>query len=100
MPTNIDEDTILDREWNEKNGGYFLDKIKPSDMIKYGFQKRDLLPYIYPTDEEIRKVGVTGVFLGSYIKWDIFKQLELVKRSRIYRKFRTNRRDISINGKI
>jgi len=79
MPTNIDEDTILDREWNEKNGGYFLDKIKPSDMIKYGFDKRDLLPYIYPTDEEIRKVGVTGIFLGSYIKWDIFKQLELVK---------------------
>lgn len=79
MPTNIDEDTILDREWNEKNGGYFLDKIKPADMIKYGFDKRDLLPYIYPTDEEIRKVGVTGIFLGSYIKWDIFKQLELVK---------------------
>ena len=30
-------------------------------------------------DEEIRRVGVTGVFLGSYLKWDIFKQLELVK---------------------
>jgi N-acetyl sugar amidotransferase len=79
MPTNIDEDTILDREWNEKNGGYFLDKIKPSDMIKYGFDKRDLLPYIYPSDDDIREIGVTGIFLGSYIKWDIFKQLDLVK---------------------
>jgi len=79
MPTNIDEDTILDRAWNEKNGGYFLDKIKPLSMTQYGFEKRDLLPYIYPDDDSIRRVGVTGIFLGSYIKWDIFKQLELVK---------------------
>jgi N-acetyl sugar amidotransferase len=79
MPTNMDENTILDRTWNEKNGGYFLDKIKPADMTKYGFDKRDLLPYIYPSDEEVREVGVTGIFLGSYIKWEIFKQLELVK---------------------
>ena len=48
-------------------------------MTKYGFDLNDLKPYLYPTDEEIREVGVTGVFLGSYIKWDIFKQLELVK---------------------
>jgi len=80
QPTDVDKDTILDREWNEKNGGYFLDKIKPKDMVKYGFQLDELRPYIYPTDEEIRKVGVTGVFLGSYIKWDIFKQLEIVKK--------------------
>jgi len=49
-------------------------------MIKYGFEKYDLLPYFYPTDEDIRRVGVTGIFLGSYIKWDIFKQLEVVKK--------------------
>ena len=80
QPTDVNKDTILDREWNEKNGGYFLDKIKPKDMIKYGFQLDELRPYIYPTDEEIRKVGVTGVFLGSYLKWDIFKQLDIVKK--------------------
>ena len=80
QPTDVNKDTILDREWNEKNGGYFLDKIKPKDMVKYGFQLDELRPYIYPTDEEIRKVGVTGVFLGSYLKWDIFKQLDIVKK--------------------
>ena len=80
QPTDVNKDTILDREWNEKNGGYFLDKIKPKDMVKYGFQLDELRPYIYPTDEEIRKVGVTGVFLGSYLKWNIFKQLDIVKK--------------------
>ena len=78
-PTDIDKESILDRDWTEKNGGYFLDKIKPSDMIKYGFKLNELRPYIYPSDEDIKRVGVTGVFLGSYFKWNIFEQLELVK---------------------
>ena len=80
QPTDISKEILLDKEWNEKNGGYFLDKIKPKDMTKYGFELKDLKPYIYPSDEEIKKVGVNAVFLGSYIKWDIFKQLELVKK--------------------
>lgn len=78
--TNIDEETVLDKQWTEKHGGYFLDKITPQDMTKYGFEMKDLKPYLYPSDEEIKAVGVTGVFLGSYIKWDIFKQLDLVKK--------------------
>ncbi len=77
--TDINKDTILDRKWDEKNGGYFLDKVKPEDMTSYGFSKKDLKPYLYPADDEIKRVGVTGIFLGSYIKWDIFKQLEFVK---------------------
>ena len=79
QPTDISTDTILDRKWLEKNGGYFLDKIKPQDMVKHGFELNDIQPYLYPSDDEINQVGVTGIFLGSYIKWDIFKQLETVK---------------------
>ena len=79
QPTDIAIDTILDRKWLEKNGGYFLDKIKPQDMIKHGFELNDIQPYLYPSDAEINQAGVTGIFLGSYIKWDIFKQLETVK---------------------
>jgi hypothetical protein len=29
-----------------------------------------LIPYTYPTDEELRRVGVTGLFLGYYLPWD------------------------------
>jgi N-acetyl sugar amidotransferase len=70
----------LDREWNEKYGGYFLDKIKPQDMVKYGIELKDLKPYLYPSDDEIRNVGVTGIFLGYYIKWDARSQVEVVKK--------------------
>lgn len=79
-PDTVSSAPYLDREWNEKHGGYFLDKVKPENMTKYGFALKDLKPYIYPTDDEIKSVGVTGIFLGYFIKWDIFKQLELVKK--------------------
>jgi N-acetyl sugar amidotransferase len=78
-PINVSTSKILDREWNEQHGGYFLDKIGPKDMTKYGFQLNDLKSYLYPSDEEIKKIGVTGIFLGSYINWNIFQQLEFVK---------------------
>jgi N-acetyl sugar amidotransferase len=74
------ERVFLDKEWNEKHGGYFRDKVKPEDMTKYGIDKRDLRPYLYPSDEEIASVGVTGIFLGHFIKWDIFELLETVKK--------------------
>lgn len=76
----VSSSAYLDREWNEKHGGYFLDRVKPQDMVKYGLSLKDLKPYLYPTDDEIKSVGVTGIFLGYFIKWDIFKQLELVKK--------------------
>ena len=31
---------------------------------------KDLIPYAYPTDEEMRGTGVTGIFLGHYLPWD------------------------------
>jgi len=77
---NYDGIYVNDRKFQEKFQGFFLDKIKPEDMVKYNFKKKDLLPYFFPTQQEIDQIGVTGIFLGSYIKWDIFKLLEIVKK--------------------
>ena len=71
---------FLDREHQEKHGGFFLDKIKPELMVKYGFNLKDLKPYLFPSNQEIEQIGIIGIFLGNYIKWDIFKQLEIVKK--------------------
>tara|TARA_B100000029_G_scaffold240748_1_gene237939 strand:+ start:1510 stop:2637 length:1128 start_codon:yes stop_codon:yes gene_type:complete len=69
----------LDKKWLIEHGGYFLDKMPIEKVTEFGIKLNDLKPYIYPSDEEINQVGLTGVFLGSYFKWDIFKQLEIVK---------------------
>lgn len=73
------KNNILNRKWLEEFGGLLGNRIQ--DMIGVdGIEEKDLTPYFYPTDEEIEKVGVTGLFLGSYFYWDARKQLEIVKK--------------------
>ena len=73
------KNNILNRRWLEEFGGLLGNRIQ--DMIGVdGINEKDLTPYFYPTDEEIEKVGVTGLFLGSYFFWDARKQLEIVKK--------------------
>ena len=70
---------VLNRKWLEEFGGLLGNRIE--DMIGVdGITKKSLTPYFYPTDKEIEKVGVTGIFLGSYFFWDARKQLEIIKR--------------------
>jgi N-acetyl sugar amidotransferase len=33
----------------------------------------------YPSDEEILKVGVRGLYIGNFFKWDPYKQTQLMK---------------------
>lgn len=69
---------ILNRRWLEEFGGLLGNRIQ--DMVGVdGLTEKELSPYFYPSDEEINRVGVTGVFLGSYFFWDARKQLEIVK---------------------
>jgi len=79
-PDSVSSNPHLDRRWCEKHGGYFLDKISPEDMTKHGIELHDLQSYLYPTDEELNQVGINGIFLGYYLKWDARKQLEVVKK--------------------
>ena len=45
--------------------------MRVSDLSStYGIDPRHLLPYQYPSDEELQRVGVTGLFLGHYLPWD------------------------------
>ena len=48
------------------------------DLIaKYNDLKfEDVRPFIYPNDKEIEKVGVRGIYLSNYIRWDSKKQHE------------------------
>lgn len=41
-----------------------------------GLEEGDLQPFMYPHDKEIEKVGVRGIYLGNYIRWDSKRQHE------------------------
>ena len=46
--------------------------IHDHDFVK----PADICPYRYPHDEEIAAVGVRGIYLGNYIRWDTKAQHE------------------------
>src|SRR5205823_317808 len=55
--------------WLEEFGG--LLGLRVSDLVgQAGIEARHLIQYTYPTDEELARVGVTGLFLGYYLPWD------------------------------
>ena len=68
-PAAASDNNVLNRRWLEEFGG--LLGLKVSDLIGMdGVQAQHLIPYMYPSDEELARVGVTGLFLGHYIQWD------------------------------
>lgn len=68
----------LDRKWLETYGGLLGFKLE--DMLGDGITMADLKPYLYPSDEELKAVGVTGIFLGYFLKYNARKQVDLVRQ--------------------
>jgi N-acetyl sugar amidotransferase len=68
-PAVAAQGNVLTRRWLEEFGG--LLGLRVNDLAEaYGVEKRHLLPYHYPADGELQRVGVTGLFLGHYLPWD------------------------------
>jgi N-acetyl sugar amidotransferase len=60
---------VLTRRWLEEFGG--LLGLRVTDLPgQEAIEPKHLIAYTYPTDEELARVGVTGVFLGYYMPWD------------------------------
>lgn len=68
-PAAAAENNVLNRKWLEEFGG--LLGMRVSDLIGMdGIESKHLIPYTYPSDDDLARVGVTGLFLGHYIPWD------------------------------
>jgi N-acetyl sugar amidotransferase len=68
-PAAASENNVLNRRWLEEFGG--LLGMRVSDLVgQEGIEQKHLISYTYPTDEELARVGATGLFLGHYLPWD------------------------------
>ena len=68
-PAAASENNVLTRRWLEEFGG--LLGLRVSDVVGLeGIEPQHIIPYSYPSDEELSATGVTGIFLGHYIPWD------------------------------
>ena len=52
--------------------------LSAEDFIdpEHGISRSDVQPFIYPYDNEIEAVGLRGLYLSNYIRWDSKKQHE------------------------
>ena len=68
-PAAAAENNVLTRRWLEEFGG--LLGLRVSDLIgQERTEAKHLIQYTYPSDEELTRVGATGIFLGYYLPWD------------------------------
>ncbi len=74
------KNNTLTRRWLEEFGG--LLGLRVSDLVGHeGIGKKDLIQYTYPTDEELKEVGVSGIFLGYYLPWDGYQNAQIAKEN-------------------
>ena len=51
--------------------------MEAEDLIRgEDIDERDVKPFCYPHDKELESIGVRGIFLNNYIRWDSKKQHE------------------------
>lgn len=66
-PASKRENHYLDRNWLEQ---FQMMGHRISDVVHDGINLNDIKTFHYPSDQEIQDIGVTGLFLGYYEKWD------------------------------
>ena len=77
-PAAAAKNNVLTRRWLEEFGG--LLGLRVTDLIgQDGIEKRHLIQFTYPSDEDLALVGTTGIFLGHYVPWDGFANAEIAK---------------------
>lgn len=73
-PASRRDNPYLDRSWLEE---FQMCGHRISDVVHDGVNLNDIKTFLYPSDEEIKAVGVTGLFLGHYEKWDSLRNLQV-----------------------
>lgn len=56
--------------------------LEPDDILRetHEFTAAELAPFVYPSDAELERVGVRGIYLANYWPWDAREQAETMIR--------------------
>jgi hypothetical protein len=82
--------------WSEQTGMYsHVDEVEMTERCRKehgllgfgaediiddraGVTRRDVQPFVYPYDNELEAIGVRGIYLSNYVRWDAKTQHELM----------------------
>jgi N-acetyl sugar amidotransferase len=73
-PASKKENNYLDRNWLEQ---FQMLGYRMHDVVNDGIAYKDIKTFHYPSDEDIHRVGITGLFLGYYMKWQSWTNAEV-----------------------
>lgn len=63
------EDFVEHTRWTRKE--HDMRGLEAEDLIGHnGITRADIEPYVYPTDEQLEKCEVRGLYLSNFIHWD------------------------------
>jgi hypothetical protein len=51
-----------------------------NSISDYQVTARDLMPYTFPPSRDLRRARTRSVFLGSFVPWDVRRQVEIIRR--------------------
>jgi N-acetyl sugar amidotransferase len=73
------EDFVEFTRWTRKE--HDMRGVEATDLIgKAGITERDISPYLYPSDDEIERTEVRGIYISNFFPWDAKAHAELMMR--------------------
>lgn len=73
----ISEMPHLNSDWLKKFG--VTHGTTAEDWIGEVLDRKDVFPYIYPTDDELEAFKITPIFLGHFLRWDPYEVANIAK---------------------
>ena len=77
-PSFSKKNYIMDKRWRQEFGG--MRGLREEDMIDSDINSDDLKILQFPKEKELKKNNILGIFIGQFIKWDVQKQLKIIKK--------------------
>lgn len=77
-PPGMEEAKTMTQRWVSEFGGFL--GLRPSDIVGIdGITENDMKYYEAPSDEQLKKHGVTAYFLGQFMPWDSHRNAEVAE---------------------
>ncbi len=94
------EDMVEFTKWTRQE--HDMRGFEPEDLIneESGITWREVVPYQYPSDEEIEELGVRGIYLSNFVYWNAKEQADFVIKNYGFAPFSARReRSFLLYGK-
>lgn len=57
-----------------------IDADRMYELLNGEVDKRDLMPFAFPSKEEMQKLEAKAIYLGNYVKWHTKNQVAIIKK--------------------